>query len=89
MLYTVDSPPRLAEAQSLKRDLAKIGLDVEIRPIPLTAYFSRLGARGPYDIGFATWTPDYNDPYAVLNLLFDGRFIGATNWARFDSFGLN
>jgi ABC-type oligopeptide transport system substrate-binding subunit len=32
-----------------------------------------------------TWTPDYRDPSAVLNVQLDSRFVGATNWARFDS----
>jgi ABC-type oligopeptide transport system substrate-binding subunit len=58
---------------------------VRIEGVPLTACFGRLGASGPYDIGFAPWLADYNDPYAVLNVLFDGRFVGATNWARSDS----
>jgi peptide/nickel transport system substrate-binding protein len=85
MLYTVDRPEMLAAAQSIRHDLAKIGLDVRIKGIPLPAYFGRLGAHGPYDIGFAPWVADYRDPYAVLNVLFDGRFIGGTNWARFNS----
>jgi peptide/nickel transport system substrate-binding protein len=37
VLFTVDSPPRLAAAQSLRRDLAKIGLDVEVVGIPRPA----------------------------------------------------
>lgn len=85
VLYTVDRPDMLSAAQIIKKDLATIQLDVEIKAIPLAAYFGRLGARGPYDIGFMPWVPDYLDPYAVLNVLFDGRFIGGTNWARFDS----
>ncbi len=85
LLYTIDRPDMLAAAQSVKQDLGKIGLDVRIKGIPLPAYFGRLMAQGPYDIGFATWLPDYADPYSVLNLQFDGRFIGATNWPRFDS----
>ena len=77
VLFTVASPPRLAAAQSLKRDLAKIGLDVKVVGIPLPAYFGRLGATGEYDIGFRPWIPDYADPFAVLNVNFDGRFIGS------------
>jgi peptide/nickel transport system substrate-binding protein len=84
-LYTIDLPVHISFAQSIKQNLAKIGLDTQIKAIPLRAYFGRLMARGAYDLGFATWTPDYNDPYAVLNVQLDGRFIGATNWPRFDS----
>jgi peptide/nickel transport system substrate-binding protein len=85
VLYAPDLPNHLAFAQSIKQNLAKIGLTVRIKGIPLQAYFGRLMARGPYDLGFATWTPDFPDPYAVLNIQLDGRFIGATNWSRFDS----
>ena len=85
LLYTIDAPHHLAFAQTIKQNLAKIGLEVTIKAFPLQAYFGRLMARAPYDLGFATWVPDYADPYAVLNVQLDGRFIGATNWARFDS----
>jgi peptide/nickel transport system substrate-binding protein len=85
VLFTVASPLRLAAAQLIKRDLAKIGLDVEIRGIPLSAYFGRLGAEGAYDIGFRPWVLDFDDPYSMLNVNLDGRFIGTTNWGRFDS----
>lgn len=89
VLFTVASPPRLAAAQSLKRDLAKIGLDVRVVGVPLPAYFGRLGATGAYDIGFRPWVADYADPFAVLNVNFDGRFAGSTNWGRFDDAELN
>ena len=85
VLYTVDSPTLLAFAQSIKQNLAKIGLEVQIKGLPVQAYFGRLGAQGPYDIGFMPWIPDYGDPYAALNIRFDGRFIGSTNWGRFNS----
>jgi peptide/nickel transport system substrate-binding protein len=85
VLYVPDRPELLAAAQSIKHDLAKIGLDVRIDGIPIPAYFGRLGATGPYDIGFMPWIPDYLDPYSVLSVLFDGRFIGQFNWARFNS----
>jgi peptide/nickel transport system substrate-binding protein len=84
VLFTIASPPRLAAAQSLKRDLAKIGLDVTVVGVPRPAYFGRLGATGAYDIGFSPWAPDYTDPFAILNVRFDGRFVGLANWARFD-----
>jgi peptide/nickel transport system substrate-binding protein len=85
LLHTIDFPHHVSFAQSIKRNLAKIGLDVEIKAVPLPAYFGRLMANGPYDLGFATWTPDFSDPYGVLNVQLDGQFIGSTNWPRFDS----
>lgn len=89
VLFTVASPPRLAAAQSVKRDLAKIGIQVKIVGIPLPAYFGRLGATGAYDIGFRPWVPDYADPFAILNVNFDGGFVGSLNWGRFDDEGFN
>jgi peptide/nickel transport system substrate-binding protein len=84
LLYTLDFPHHLAFAQSIKQNLAKIGLEIEIKGIPIQA-FGKLMARGAYDLGFATWVPDFLDPYGVLNIQLDGQFVGATNWARFDS----
>ena len=85
VLYTVTTDPHPAFAQSIKRNLAKIGLDVEVKTFPTPAYFGRLGPGGPWDIGFAPWIADYDDPYAVLNVLLDGRFVGRFNWSRFDA----
>jgi ABC-type transport system substrate-binding protein len=86
VLYILDQPDRIALAQIVKRDLARIGLDVEIRAIPGGAYFDRLGsADEPFDIAYFNWAADYLDPYAYINVPFDGRFIGAQNVARFDS----
>jgi peptide/nickel transport system substrate-binding protein len=85
LLFTVNTPAQLASAQSLKSNLARIGLNVTVKALPPAAYFGRLGAAGGYDIGFMPWTGDYLDPSAYLNSLFDGRFIGESNWARFNS----
>lgn len=85
LLYTIDFPHHISFAQNIKQNLARIGLEVEIKAIPIQAYFGKVMARGPYDLGFATWTPDFLDPYGVLNIQLDGQFIGSTNWPRFDS----
>lgn len=85
VLYTIDLPNHLSFAQSIKQNLAKIGLDVRIKGIPIQAYFGKLMVRGAYDLGFATWTPDYPDPYSVLNVQLDGRFVGTSNPSRLDS----
>jgi ABC-type transport system substrate-binding protein len=84
VLFTIDLPNHRAFALSIKQNLRRIGLDVTIRWIPIEAYFGGLMARGAYDLGFATWIPDFDDPFSVLNVQLDGRFIGETNWARFD-----
>jgi peptide/nickel transport system substrate-binding protein len=86
VLVTLALPPALAAAQVVKQNLARIGLDVEIRGIPPQAYANRVqGGSEPYDLAYLPWAADYADPYSFVNLLLDGRFIGVTNWARFDS----
>jgi ABC-type oligopeptide transport system substrate-binding subunit len=40
----------------------------------------------PFDMTFlVTPNVDYYDPYAFLNLLFESRFIGRTNWSNLRS----
>ena len=84
ILFTVASPPRLAAAQSLKRDLAKIGIDVKVVGVP--GRRTSAGSAPPVRTTSASapGLPDYADPFAILNIKFDGRFVGSTNWGRFD-----
>ena len=86
MLYTLDFPQTLVYARIVRRNLAKIGLDVQVKGLPQSAFFSRAFARAePVDIVFTPWTPDYIDPFSYLNLFFESRFIGSSNNARLDS----
>ena len=90
VVYVNSSPLPMAIGQLVKQQLAEIGLEVEVRGIPIhsatAAYFNKLATAGePWDIAFGLWTPSYIDPYAYINLLFDRRFVGATNFARFSS----
>ena len=84
----------MAIGQLVRQQLAEIGLQVEVRGIPIhsasAAYFNKLATGGePWDIAFGLWSPGYIDPFAYINLLFDRRFVGATNFARFASSGLD
>jgi peptide/nickel transport system substrate-binding protein len=86
VLYCFDVPPAIAGAQVLKRDLARIGLAVEITPIAPTSFGARMStANEPYDMAPVFWAPDYLDPFQFLNVLFDGRYLPGANSARFDS----
>jgi ABC-type transport system substrate-binding protein len=87
-LYTLDFPQTLVFARIVARNLAKIGLDVQVEGLPPAAFFTRMYAPNePFDIVYYPWAPDYIDQFAYLNLFFDSRFIGFTNAARFDSPG--
>jgi ABC-type oligopeptide transport system substrate-binding subunit len=90
ILYVNSSAGPMAVAQLVRQQLAEIGLDVEIRPIPIhsasAAYFKKLATPGePWDIAFGLWSPSYIDPFAYINLLLDRQYVGATNFARFTS----
>jgi ABC-type transport system substrate-binding protein len=90
VLYVNSSAPPMAIGQLVGQQLKEIGLDVEVRGIPIhsatAAYFNKLATPGePWDLAFGLWSPSYIDPYAYINLLFDSRFVGGTNFARFAS----
>lgn len=90
VLYTNDSPPPLAVAQLAKQQLAEIGLDVELRPVPVhsatAAYLDGLTRPGAeWDIALVVWTPNVPDAQVYLSLLLDSHHIGGTNVAAFTS----
>jgi len=84
ILYTLDLLGVIAEGQVIQRNFAKIGLDVELRPIPPGAYYDRLGDETEaWDIAWFGWEPDYLDPSTYLNSLFEGH--ASANFTHFDS----
>lgn len=90
VLYTNNSALPMAFGQIVKRQLAEIGLEVDVRGFPLhtasSAYFDKLATKGePWDLALALWQPSYVDPYAYLNQLLDARYAGGTNFTRFRS----
>ena len=92
VFYTTDAPLALAAAQLIKRQLVEIGLEVEVKALPIhiatAAYVGKLAAQGePWDIALVLWTPNFIDPFAYVNAMLDRQFIGGTNLARFESSG--
>jgi peptide/nickel transport system substrate-binding protein len=86
VLYALDFPQQVVFARVVKRNLAAIGLDIQIKALPPGTFFTRAFRAGePVDIVFTPWAPDYIDPFAYLNVFFESRFIGGSNNARFDS----
>ena len=86
VLYTLAAPVELAQAEILKRNLAAIGIELEIQRFPIALLFQKLATPGePFDIGRVNW--GFVDP-SLLGFLFDGRTIGRPgfgNWSYFDS----
>jgi ABC-type transport system substrate-binding protein len=86
VLYANDAPQPLAVAQAARQQLAAIGLDVELRPLPGIAFINRLYVPGePWDLALLLWAPDFVDPFQFINVLFDPKFAMAGNVGRFDS----
>jgi ABC-type transport system substrate-binding protein len=87
VLYTLDNPVDLAQAEILKQNLAAIGIELEIQRFPIALLFQKLATPGePFDIGRVNWS-GFVDP-GLLGFLFDGRTIGQPNfgnWSYFDS----
>ena len=89
-MYIGALPIGFAQAQIVKGDLAKIGLDVEIKTFAFPhPYVEKVLTPGePYDIAWWGWGADYNDPAAFIDELLDGRQIGRptnTNASYFNS----
>ena len=85
-LYVVNISRAISAAQVVKRNLARIGLDVEVIVIPAgPAFIERLlQPDEPWDMALTAWAPTYFDPYSYLNELFGRKFIGISNLGRFD-----
>ena len=90
IFYAPDVPIALQLAQLVKQQLAPIGLEVEVRPVPLHietfTYFNRLAARGEkWDIALLLWQPGIPDPHAFINLLLETPTIDGATVTRFRS----
>jgi peptide/nickel transport system substrate-binding protein len=90
VFYTSDFGFPLAVAQLAKQQLEAIGLEIEIKPLPVhtasLAYLDMLAKpRAEWDIALVVWTPNLPDPQAYLNLLLDTHHIAGTNVAGFTS----
>lgn len=70
VLYTCTVSPCDQQAQIVKRNLAAIGIDVQIETFPFRAMFERLSRKGePFDLAAIGWAADYPDPAQFLNFL--------------------
>ncbi len=86
VLYTMSFSVDRAQAQILRRNLAEIGIALEIKEFPRDVLFNKLARPDePFDIGRVSW--GVSDP-GFLSFLFNGRNIGrpdSGNWSYFNS----
>jgi peptide/nickel transport system substrate-binding protein len=82
--YRAERPKEKATAEALQQSLAKAGINLEIKPFPLTDYgklyagkpdFAKANALGLIVYG---WAADWPDGYGFLAQIVDSRVIRAT-----------
>jgi peptide/nickel transport system substrate-binding protein len=77
------------QAQIIKANLKKIGIDVDLNLMPFAVQATLKATRGqPWDLTIQRHEVDYMDPSQFVDVLLDGRRIRATrntNVAYFDS----
>jgi peptide/nickel transport system substrate-binding protein len=88
-LYYPADPTADNQVQIIRRDLARIGLNVKLKRSPFNAFLEQVGnPRTPYDMVLFGFQADFPDPSDFLNLLLAGSSItpqNNPNVALFDS----
>ncbi len=57
IMYTPNVPPWVQEAQVVRRDLAPLGIDVEVKEFPIDDFFARIGRRDePFDLAVSGYS---------------------------------
>ncbi|HEU0304137.1 MAG TPA: ABC transporter substrate-binding protein [Gaiellaceae bacterium] len=90
VFYTTNALPALQLAQLVAQQVARIGLELQVKPIPLhissAAYLEKLAARGEeWDLALVVWTPNIPDPHAYLNQLLENQFLDGRTLTGFRS----
>jgi len=90
VMYTTDVGPAIAAAQLVQKQLALIGLEVEVKRVPLhiasAAYLEKLSTSGEeWDIALVLWTPNIPDPHAYLNQLLETQLLDGATLTHFRS----
>jgi len=82
VLYTCTLPHCREHSRVLRRNLAPVGIDLEVKNFSLHQMFTRLQRPGePWDIGYYNWFQDYADPSQFIDPLFTP--LGDPNVGRF------
>jgi peptide/nickel transport system substrate-binding protein len=90
VLYVQDIAAGHDWAQTIKADLAPLGIDVQPQFFPRDQYFQRLSTPGePFDLAVARWLTDYPDPVDLIGVFFHGKNVPGAggndlNYGSFD-----
>ncbi|WP_433289270.1 ABC transporter substrate-binding protein [Pseudonocardia sp. CA-142604] len=82
--YRTERPKEKATAEALQQSLAKVGINLEIKPYPLTDYGKLYAGKPDFakanNLGLIVygWAADWPDGYGFLAQITDSRVIRAT-----------
>jgi len=80
VLYASDNPFEARVAVVLIRELARINIDVTVRPFRSAEYNRRIHRRAePFDMALSGFVADYLDPYDFINVQLSGHNILESN----------
>lgn len=74
-VWVGESPTSQFYGELLQADLAKIGVQVVIKPVAFTVYLKESGKPGRVQMAFTGWSQDFPDPSDFLDILFHSRNI--------------
>ena len=71
VFYTCNIPECLEQAEIVRRNLAAIGIDLEIRRFPFGTIFARVkNPDEPFDLALTGWLSDTPDPAESVDIMF-------------------
>jgi ABC-type oligopeptide transport system substrate-binding subunit len=80
VLYSGNDPVSKSQAELIRINLERIGMDVEVKTYTFGVQINKAGTRGePFDMNLIGWFADYPDPYDFINILLYGKTISKSN----------
>lgn len=78
ILFRLDGLGHERMAQSIQNDLKAVGIEVELKPLSMAAFFDKVQSRRQAQMGINSWSQDYPDPSNFLDILLNGNRITET-----------
>ena len=84
-IWTRNDPATVREAEGLAQDLARIGVELKIKPVTWAALLEATRTQGLVPVVRFGWEADFPDPSNFLDVLFRSTARGANNSSFFAS----
>ena len=90
IFWTCNTSPCPQQAAIVRRDLARIGIDVVVHELPKPVMFERAARPGAaYDLILLGWGPDFFDPAQMLAIVDPAVSAAEGNYSRFHDVGFD